>query len=54
MKYCIINYRDNEMKGYQSSLDGSDDNLISMMTMMMSLKASLGCSFSYFGFYSKF
>ena len=26
MKYCIINYRDNEMKGYQSSLDGSDDN----------------------------
>ena len=26
MKYCIINYRDNEMKGYQSSLDESNDN----------------------------
>ena len=26
MKYYIINHTDNEMEGYQSSLDGSDDN----------------------------
>lgn len=26
MKYYIINYRDNEMEDYQSSLDGSDSN----------------------------
>ena len=26
MKYYIINYRDNEMEDYQSSLDGSDGN----------------------------
>ena len=26
MKYYIINYSDNEMKSYQSSLDRSDDN----------------------------
>ena len=27
MKYYIINHRDNEMEGYQSSFDESDDNL---------------------------
>ena len=26
MKYYIINYSDNEMKSYQSSLDRSDDD----------------------------
>ena len=26
MKYFIINHSDNEMEGYQSSLDGSDSN----------------------------
>ena len=26
MKYHIINHKDNKMEGYQSSLDGSDDN----------------------------
>ena len=26
MKYYIINHSDNEMEGYQSSLDGIDDN----------------------------
>ena len=26
IKYYIINHRDNKMEGYQSSLDGSNDN----------------------------
>ena len=26
MKHHIINHRDNEIEGYQFSLDGSDDN----------------------------
>ena len=26
MEYYIINHRDNEMEGYQFSLNGSDDN----------------------------
>ena len=26
MKYDIINHRDNKMKGYHSSLDGSNNN----------------------------
>ena len=42
------------MEGYQSSLDGSNGNLISIMTIMMMPKASLECLISYFVFYFSF
>ena len=50
MKYYIINHRDNKMEGYQCSLDRSDNNFNSMMTMIMMPKDSLECSISYFNF----
>ena len=54
MKYYIINHRDNEMEGHQSSLDETLTILISMMIMMMMPKTFLRCSFSFFVFYYDF
>ena len=39
------------MEGYQSSLDGNDDNFDFNNMLVMMPKASLECSISYFVFY---
>ena len=54
MKYYNINHKNNEMKGYQSSLDGSDDNFHFNDDYNDDAKDFLGCSFSYFVFYYDF